>query len=487
MSGLKHPFQGLSWKLTLSYTVVTVATLLVVEIILVGGAGYLIVNSNILPNALTIAIEIFIAPQIETYLDQPQPDIESLDRWLERIYKEGLTFHSPDNPSLSFHLGDLDQSASIIILDENSNYITTVPTLSDPVPEEILELSDQTLSAARAGEKNPERILSTSKYDSLIAVPLTSSSGDILGIVVLSISTIPSGSLSDFAAFIGGSLILFTVASGIIGTVFGFFTARGFTRRMGKVSQAADSWSKGDFSKFIHDHSKDELGKLAQHLNRMAEQLQNLMQTKEELATLEERNRLARDLHDSVKQQVFATTMQVGAAQASLDLDPQAAKEHLAEADQLSRQAQKELTSLIHQLRPVSLGDQPLPAALKAYIVDWARQNEIDADINLMGERNLPLAVEQTIFRVTQEVLANTARHSRATKVEVQLVCEREEIVLSITDNGVGFDYNSASDKGVGLRSMAERIAAVDGDLNIDSARGRGTRIVAKCPIDRGS
>lgn len=487
MSGLKHLFQGLRWKLTLSYTVVTVATLLVVEIILVGGAGYLIVNSNILPNALTIAIEIFIAPQIETYLDQPQPDIESLNRWLERIYKEGLTFQSPDNPSVSFHLGDLDQSASIIILDENSNYITTVPKLSEPVPEEILELSDQTLSAARAGEKNPERILSTSDYDSLIAVPLTSSSGDILGIVILSISTTPSGSLSDFAAFIGGSLILFTVASGIIGTVFGFFTARGFTRRMGKVSQAADSWSKGDFSKFIHDHSNDELGQLAQHLNRMAEQLQNLMQTKEELATLEERNRLARELHDSVKQQVFATTMQVGAAQASLDLDPQAAKEHLAEADQLSRQAQKELTSLIHELRPVSLGDQPLPAALKAYTVDWARQNEIDVDVNIKGERNLPLALEQTIFRVAQEVLANIARHSRATKAEVQLVCEREEIVLSITDNGVGFDYNSASDKGVGLRSMAERIAAVDGDLNIDSARGRGTRIVAKCPIDGGS
>jgi NarL family two-component system sensor histidine kinase LiaS len=487
MSGLKHLFQGLRWKLTLSYTVVTVATLLVVEIILVGGAGYLIVNSNILPNALTIAIEIFIAPQIETYLDQPQPDIESLNRWLERIYKEGLTFQSPDNPSVSFHLGDLDQSASIIILDENSNYITTVPKLSEPVPEEILELSDQTLSAARAGEKNPERILSTSDYDSLIAVPLTSSSEDILGIVILSISTTPSGSLSDFAAFIGGSLILFTVASGIIGTVFGFFTARGFTRRMGKVSQAADSWSKGDFSKFIHDHSNDELGQLAQHLNRMAEQLQNLMQTKEELATLEERNRLARELHDSVKQQVFATTMQVGAAQASLDLDPQAAKEHLAEAGQLSRQAQKELTSLIHELRPVSLGDQPLPAALKAYTVDWARQNEIDVDVNIKGERNLPLALEQTIFRVAQEVLANIARHSRATKAEVQLVCEREEIVLSITDNGVGFDYNSASDKGVGLRSMAERIAAVDGDLNIDSARGRGTRIVAKCPIDGGS
>lgn len=487
MSGLTDLFQGLRWKLTLSFTVVTVATLLVVEVILVGGASYLIVNSNILPNALTIAIEIFIAPQIETYLDQPRPDIESLDRWLERIYKEGLTFQSPDNPSISFHLGDLDQSASIIILDENSNYITTVPKLSDPLPEEFFRLSGQTLSAARAGERNPERILSTDDKNSMVAVPLRSASGDILGVVILSISTTPSGSLSEFAAFIGVSLILFTVASGIIGTIFGFFTARGFTRRMGHVSHAADSWSKGDFSIFIHDRSKDELGRLARHLNRMAEQLQNLMQTKEELATLQERNRLARDLHDSVKQQVFATSMQIGAAQASLNLDPQAAKEHLAEADQLSRQAQKELTSLIHELRPVSLGDQSLPAALKAYTVDWARQNEINTEITLNGERDLPQIIEQTIFRVAQAVLSNIARHSRATNVEFQLDCEREEIVLSISDNGVGFEYDSAIGKGIGLRSMAERIAAVDGELIIDSTRGRGTQIVAKCPIDGGA
>jgi NarL family two-component system sensor histidine kinase LiaS len=145
---------------------------------------------------------------------------------------------------------------------------------------------------------------------------------------------------------VGISLILFTIAAGLVGTVFGYFTARGLTKRLRTLSRAADSWSKGSFSIIVQDRSEDELGQLAQHLNQMAEHLQNLLQTRQELATLDERNRLARELHDSVKQQVFATSMQVGAARASIDQDPQAAQAHLAEAEQLSRQAQKELTTL---------------------------------------------------------------------------------------------------------------------------------------------
>ena len=487
MAHFWNPFRGLRWKLTLSYTLVTLATLLVIEIIVVGGMSFLFFYSGLFPNAMASWVDGFIAPQVVRYLNNPEPDVEGLSNWLQSAASEGFIFRSPENPNVTFRLGDLDQNAILMVLDANLQLLASVPEPDAHTLNLLYEGANDVLAAAQSGDKDPYEISRISNGKMTTAIPLTDDAGKPIGIVVLMITYPPKGSISQVIILAGISLILFTISAGLVGTVFGYLTARGLTKRLRTLSHAADSWSKGSFSIFVQDRSADELGQLAQHLNRMAEQLQNLMQTKEELATLEERNRLARDLHDSVKQQVFATSMQVGAAQASLDLDPQAAREHLAEADQLSRQAQKELTSLIHELRPVSLGDQPLPTALKAYTVDWARQNEIDADINLKGERNLPLAIEQTIFRVAQEVLANIARHSRATKVEVQLVCEREEIVLSITDNGVGFDYDSASGKGVGLRSMAERIAAVDGDLNIDSARGRGTRIVAKCPIDGGS
>jgi len=468
----------------LSYTQVTLATLLVIEIIVVGGLGFTFIYSGIFPNAIASWVDDFIAPQVVRYLNNPEPDVEGLSNWLQSAASEGFTFRSPENPNVTFRLGDLDQNAILMVLDPNLQLLASVPEPDAHTLTSLYQGNNEVLAAAQSGDKDPYKISRISNGKMTTAIPMTDDSGKVLGIVVLTITYPPQGSIFQVITLVGISLILFTIAAGLVGTVFGYLTARGLTKRLRTLSHAADSWSKGSFSIFVPDRSEDELGQLAQHLNQMAEQLQNLMQTKEELATLQERNRLARDLHDSVKQQVFATSMQVGAAQASLDHDHQAAKEHLAEADQLSRQAQKELTSIIHELRPVSLGDQGLPAALKAYTVDWARHNEIDADITLKSERNLPLDLEQTFFRVAQEALANIARHSRATNVEVQLVCEGEEIVLSITDNGVGFNHDSASGKGVGLRSMEERMTAVGGELEIKSAPGQGTQIVASGPIN---
>src|SRR5205807_4599506 len=127
------------------------------------------------------------------------------------------------------------------------------------------------------------------------------------------------------------------------------------TRRLKNLTAAASRWSRGDFSTPAEDTSEDELGQVTQQLNLMAEQVQNLLQARQKLATLEERNRLARDLHDSVKQQVFAVAMQIGATRLLIQRDTAAAEVRLNEAQKLVRQAQQELTSLIRELRPVAL------------------------------------------------------------------------------------------------------------------------------------
>ena len=295
----------------------------------------------------------------------------------------------------------------------------------------------------------------------------------------------PPGSLTQTLSLVGLSLILFTLAAGIVGTVFGYFTARGLTGRLRRISLAANSWSQGDFSAFIQDRSTDELSQLAQQLNRMAEQLQHLLQTNQELATLEERNRLARELHDSVKQQVFASTMQIGAAKTVLDQHPETAREHLNEAEQLSRQAQSELTSLIRELRPVSLSGRGLIPALEVYVVDWSRQSDVQVKITTTEEDTLPMDVEQALFRITQEALANVSRHSEAMKVEIQLHWEENEVFLTISDNGKGFDISAAEDQGMGLHSMRERMQALGGSLVVESEPGTGTRLTARCQISK--
>ena len=122
---------------------------------------------------------------------------------------------------------------------------------------------------------------------------------------------------------------------------------------------------------------------MARQLNRMAEQLRNLLQARQKLATLEERNRLARDLHDSVKQQVFAISMQIGATRVLLKRDVAAAEVRLNEADKLVRQAQQELTSLIRELRPVALEGKGLVTALRELATSWAQQTDIVANLRV--------------------------------------------------------------------------------------------------------
>jgi signal transduction histidine kinase len=210
---------------------------------------------------------------------------------------------------------------------------------------------------------------------------------------------------------------------------------------------------------------------------QLVEELQATQRKLQELAVVEERNRLARDLHDSVKQQVFAISMQLGAAQALLE------KRHPAsgpvnEAERLAKQAGVELTTLIRELRPPGLERKSLPAAVEEYVAEWSRQNGIAAQVNVDGVPSLPLPAEETLFRVTQEALANVARHSHARQVIVQLARQGEEVALAVEDDGAGFDLNQV-EKGVGLDSMRERLEAVGGRLNISSRTSGGTRLLA--------
>jgi signal transduction histidine kinase len=213
------------------------------------------------------------------------------------------------------------------------------------------------------------------------------------------------------------------------------------------------------------------------HNQRLVDELQATQRKLQELAVVEERNRLARDLHDSVKQQVFAILMQLGAARALLNEGDQAYGP-MTEAERLARQAGAELTTLIRELRPPGLESKSLAAALQEYITEWSRQNGIAAALKVDGDSSIPLPGDETLFRVAQEALANVARHSKAGNVTVTLANQREETMLIVEDDGAGFDMGHV-EKGVGLDSMRERLEAIGGQLNITSQKSGGTRIMA--------
>jgi NarL family two-component system sensor histidine kinase LiaS len=292
--------------------------------------------------------------------------------------------------------------------------------------------------------------------------------------------------ISQFLGIFWGHLqdngLYFILLAGVVGTLTGLLITRNVTRRLRRITQAADAWSHGEFAIGVRDPTPDEIGQLGQDLNGMAEQLHTLLATREELAAIEERNRLARNLHDSIKQNVFAIALLAGAARTHLPPDTRPAQTYLAEAEALAEQTRQELTALIRELRPARLADKGLAVVLREYAEDWSRRMGIAVAMHIQDERGIALDIEEALFRVAQEALANIAHHSGATHVTIHLIWDGTQVRLVIADDGTGFDVAYANGRGVGLASMRERVAAHNGALNIASAVG-ATTVEAIIPL----
>jgi NarL family two-component system sensor histidine kinase LiaS len=488
------PLRRLQWRLTFSYTLVTVAALVAVELLLFG-ALLALLGSDFLVNNVAAAMQNAFVPQVRPYLESNPPDVAGLNEWMQVLgQQESVSLENQQNPRLTRGLSiEFDQQQRYLVLDAEGRLLAQMPLPDDTAvelgqPFDVTQLDglSQLLPAAYAGDDNMANLYTSLPDGTLVmALPIEGEAGKMLGIFVF-VSVMPGlnwATLRPLLLVILYSVIPFTLAAGLIGSVFGFLTARGLSRRLGVLSQAADAWSRGDFSAVAADSSGDELGQLARRLNRMAEQLENLLHTRQELATLEERNRLARDLHDSVKQQLFATAMQVAAARALLPADPEAVGQHLAEAEQLARQSQQELTGLLQELRPATLDGKGLVEALRTYTAEWSRRTNIPAQVRLQGERPLPLEVEQALFRVAQEALANVTRHSLAKMADVHLAWQNGDVILTVADDGRGFEPAGSGQRGVGLHSMQERVEALGGRFQVDSQPGKGTNVIATVPL----
>ena len=482
MSNFFGRFRTLQWKLTLSYTWVTTAVSAAVFLMLFLIAASIIVFFT--PEVAS-ALPPLLRPvddQLVPFLTQDPPDLDGLRAWLDSA-QQGDEFQvSSTSGTSNVRFTDITIAA---VVDPAGQLLALEPgdNLSQPIEQLLFAEGLPALNNALQGETDSRQITAVDSQtnDIVVAVPIFSRADEVLGVFLL-VMNLPNTqtnplTVNSVLGVLPLLLIIFLLA-GFTGTIFGFIASRGFSRRLHRLTETAESWSQGNFSAYVQDNSGDEIGQLARRLNQMAEQLQNMVHTRAELATLEERNRLARDLHDSVKQQVFATAMQLGAAQAMLDNDPNAAKSHLQEAEQLSRQAQQELTGLIQALRPATLEGKGLVEALRGYVEDWSRRTAITAQVNVSGERPLPLPVEQPLFRVAQEALANVARHSGAQTVTIHLVWQDDTLAMTITDDGSGFDMNSTV-YGMGLSSMQERLAQLNGRLTIHSTPGQGTQLTA--------
>ncbi|MDQ4100291.1 MAG: histidine kinase, partial [Chloroflexota bacterium] len=230
-----------------------------------------------------------------------------------------------------------------------------------------------------------------------------------------------------------------------------------------------------------HDPDHEEMAFFLTIADQLAVAVENarLFVDAQGKAALEERQRLARELHDSVSQSIYGLTLYTKAASRLLaDGNGTTAATHLDEMSTIAHEALQEMRRLIFELRPPLLEEEGLVAALRARLEAVESRAGLDVTLDAEDIGRLPADIEHALYRIGQEALTNTMKHARARSVSVALRRQQEQITMIIDDDGTGFDPIATNGHGgLGLSGMAERAALVGGQMCVESAPGVGTRV----------
>lgn len=239
-------------------------------------------------------------------------------------------------------------------------------------------------------------------------------------------------------------------------------------------------------SRQIKAFSDEDIEVLSTVAGLLASALENarLSQRAQEAAVLEERSRLARDLHDSVTQQLFSMTLTAQAARAQIEKNPARASMQLERLQETAAAALAEMRALIFQLRPPDLGELGLISALHHYILTINQRDGLDVVLEVSGDERDARNFEQAIYRIVQEALNNVVKHAGPCRAEVMLTIQPNQIELSIHDDGRGFDVSeqSTDQRHFGVIGMRERAAELGGYFTIVSEPEHGTTVTVIIP-----
>jgi two-component system, NarL family, sensor kinase len=213
-----------------------------------------------------------------------------------------------------------------------------------------------------------------------------------------------------------------------------------------------------------------------------------LLERSLEAGAAEERNRLARELHDTLAQGLAATALQLETADALLERgsEPERVRAAVHRALENTRRTLQEARRSVLDLRAPPLQDRTLAEALEELCAVASSDNLDESRVEFRsvgGARSMPERVEAALYRVAQEALSNALRHARAGSVTVLLTAEPTRITLSVSDDGIGFEVGRVRDGRFGLIGMRERIRLLGGDLRVDSSPDAGTRVHASVPL----
>ncbi|WP_289687351.1 sensor histidine kinase VraS [Staphylococcus nepalensis] len=225
-----------------------------------------------------------------------------------------------------------------------------------------------------------------------------------------------------------------------------------------------------------------EVHKLRMKTQNLTNESYNMNDVKVKKIIEDERQRLARELHDSVSQQLFAASMMLSAIketelQAPLD-------QQIPVLEKMVQDSQLEMRALLLHLRPIGLKDKSLGQGIKDLVVDLQKKVPMKV-VHDIEDFKVPKGIEDHLFRITQEAISNTLRHSKGTKVTIELFNREEYLLLRIQDDGKGFNVDDKVEQSYGLKNMRERALEIGATFHIVSLPDSGTRIEVKAPLNK--
>lgn len=496
-AGIVKKRAGLQFSMAVSYVVITVIIVLFLEILSGIAITMMLTNSSFVDSDTVREAK----QKAQVYALEAATQASGAGLPADLTFQPGQRFSiavpiagskTDDLPYITQNVAAPQQFALLITPDAHI-LTSSYPARYSPGTSAAQVLSRQMSLIQAALSGSPTSGTVTTEQGRFIgaASPIWSKEKRVLGVVYVQIPLDKPGRyiLLHFVGEWLASGLLLPILLAPLGAIFGIITTRKLVRRIHRLVAATTFMTDGDYSQRIPVSRRDEIGQLEHQFNIMAQRLDASIAAQKNLTEqntrLEERTRIARDLHDSIKQQVFALSMQLGAALSFFEQKPATARQHLTEADNLAYEVRQELTSLIQEFRPLVSREKDFPQVLREYTTTWSRQNNIAVDLDIAEDcTHLPLQLTNALVCIVREALSNVARHSQASQLTLSLTEEHGLIKLTIGDNGRGFDVAQAKGTGVGLQSMQERLAELGGTMRIQSAAGAGTQILAQCPVE---
>lgn len=282
----------------------------------------------------------------------------------------------------------------------------------------------------------------------------------------------------------------------LFGAVTGWIIGSTVHHKSEEVAAGLLEIEKGNYELNIKNKEKEELAAIWQRIEGIAKRFKDQAvasqkiatervewnhQLKEEVLT-KERNRLARELHDSVSQQLFAATMLLSAINQNPDQASEKANKQRKLVEGIINEAQTEMRALLLHLRPIQLEGKNLKTGIEEVLSELTAKLPLEVIWNIQ-DVSLDKGVEDHLFRIVQEAVSNTLRHAKATRLEVTLKLINKAVFLKIMDNGRGFDVNHYKTGSYGLTNIKERASEVGGSVKMISILGKGSNIEVKVPI----